>query len=107
MNFSKLMLKSRFTVKTHKSFNRLSNIVLRVVVFISFILLNVLSQIVDETGIVITATSERITIGNVYFNGNISIYRSTIVFKFESLSISTSKLVVHRLMSINQLSFVL
>ncbi len=48
--FSKLMLKSRSTAKIHKSLSRLSDIVLRVVVFISFILLNVLSHVVDETG---------------------------------------------------------
>jgi hypothetical protein len=55
MSCSKLMLKSRPTASTHKSLKRVSDIVLRVVVFISLILLNVLSQVVDETGIVMVA----------------------------------------------------
>jgi hypothetical protein len=49
------MLKSRSTVRTHKSLNRLSDIVLRVVTFISFVSLNVLLQVIDETGIAMAA----------------------------------------------------
>jgi hypothetical protein len=49
------MLKARSTAKTHKSLNRVSDILLRVVVFISFILLNVLLRVVEETGIVMAA----------------------------------------------------
>jgi len=70
MSCSKLMLKSRSTARTHKSLNRVSDIVLRVVVFISFILLNVLSQVVDETGIVKAAVIRN---GKQNFNhGNFS-----------------------------------
>ncbi len=72
MSFSKLMLKSRSTAKTHKSLSRLSDIVLRVVVFISFILLNVLSHVVDETGIIIAAMIRDIIVGNSSFSGNSS-----------------------------------
>ena len=50
MSFSKSTLKSRSTAKTHKSLNLISDIVLRVFVLISFILLNVLPHVVDETG---------------------------------------------------------
>ena len=50
MSFSKSILKSRSTAKTHKSLNLISDIVLRVFVLISFILLNVLPHVVDETG---------------------------------------------------------
>ncbi len=69
MSFSKLMLKSRSTAKTHKSLSRLSDIVLRVVIFISFILLNVLSHVVDETGSH-TAIIRDIIVGNPCFSGN-------------------------------------
>jgi hypothetical protein len=62
--------------------------------------------VVDETGIVIAATTRCVTVGNACFNGNISTYKSTIVFKFESFT-STSELVIHCITSTNQLSFVL
>ncbi len=71
MNFSKLMLKSRSTAKIHKSLSRLSDIALRVVVFISFILLNVLSHVVDKTGSH-TAIIRNIIVGNPCFSGNSS-----------------------------------
>ncbi len=64
------MLKSRSTARTRKSLNRASDIVLRVIVFISFILLNVLSQVVDETGIAMAAMIRNIVVGNTCFNGN-------------------------------------
>jgi hypothetical protein len=69
MSFPKVMLKSRSTAKVHKSLSRLSDIVLRVVVFISFILLNVLSHLVDETGSH-TAIIRDIIVGNPCFSGN-------------------------------------
>ena len=53
MSFSKSIAKARSTAKTHKSLNRLSDIVLCVVVLINFILLNVLSQVLVEIGTVI------------------------------------------------------
>jgi hypothetical protein len=68
MSFSKLMLKSRSTDKTNKSISRLSDIVLRVVVFISFILLNILSYVVDETGLVIAAMIRDIIVRNLCFS---------------------------------------
>jgi hypothetical protein len=64
------MLKSRSTARTHKSLNRVSDIVLRLVVFMNFILLNVISQVVDETGIVMAAVIRNIVVGNAWFNGN-------------------------------------
>jgi len=70
MSFSKLMLKSRSTAIIHKSLSRLSDIVLRVVVFISFILLNVLSHVVDETGS--HTAIIRDIVGNPCFSGNSS-----------------------------------
>jgi hypothetical protein len=81
------MLKSRSTAKTHKSSNRVSDIVLRVVVFINFILLNVLSQVVEETGTVIAAIRRNIIVGNAFFSGNNSTYRSIILSNFESFNI--------------------
>jgi hypothetical protein len=71
MNFSKLMLKSRSTAKIQKLLSRLSDIVLRVVVSISFILLNVLSHVVDETGSH-TAIIRDVIVGNPCFSGNSS-----------------------------------
>jgi hypothetical protein len=68
MSFSKLMFKSRSTDKTHKSISQLSDIVLRVVVFISFILLNILSYVVDETGLVIAAMIRDIIVRNLCFS---------------------------------------
>jgi len=72
MSFSKLILKSRSTAKTHILLSRLSDIVLRVFVFIIFILLNVLSHVVDETGIVIEAMIRNIIVRNPSFSGNSS-----------------------------------
>ncbi len=66
MNFSKLIVKSRSTARIHKSSNRVFDIVLRVVVFISFILLSFLSQVVEETGIVIAAITRDIIVGNAF-----------------------------------------
>jgi hypothetical protein len=69
-SFPKLMLKSCSKDKMHKSLNRISIIVLRTCVFINFILLNVLSHVVDETGIVIAAMTRDIIVGNAGLNGN-------------------------------------
>jgi hypothetical protein len=65
-SFPKLMSKSRSTDKIH----RISIIVLRTCVFINFMLLNFLSHVVDETGIVIAAMTRDIIIGNASINGN-------------------------------------
>ena len=57
MSFSKSMLRSSSAAKTHK-FNLISDIVSRAVALISFILRNVLSHVVDETGILIPAATK-------------------------------------------------
>jgi hypothetical protein len=57
VSFSKSMLRSSSAAKTHK-FHLISDIVSRAVVLISFILRNVLSHVVDETGILIPAATK-------------------------------------------------
>jgi hypothetical protein len=56
---------------------------LRAVVLIYFILLNVRSIIVDDTGIVNAPTIRDITVGNACLNGKTSKYNSTIFYDFD------------------------
>jgi len=65
------------------------DILLRATVLISFLLLKVLSVVVDDTGIVIVPISERI-LRNACWNGKTSKYRSIIVFGFNCFNIGFS-----------------
>lgn len=90
MTFSRSMSKSRSIAKTHKSLNRLSDILLRVFVLINFILLNVRSHVVEETGMVSATRRIDITLGKACFNGNSSMYSSTMFSSCFSFSIGFS-----------------
>ena len=90
MTFSRSMSKSRSIAKIHKSLNRPSDILLRVFVLINFILLNVRSHVVEETGMVNATMRSDITLGKACFNGNSSIYKSTMLSSCFSFSIGFS-----------------
>ena len=65
-----------------KSLSLVSGILSHAVVLMSFILLNVRSVVVDDTGSVIAPVSSDMIVGKVCGNGRVSKYKSIIFFDF-------------------------
>ena len=66
------------------------DILLRATVLMSFVLLKVVSVVVDDTGIVIVPIRTERILGNACWNGKTSKYRSIIVFGFNCFNIGFS-----------------
>ncbi len=90
ITFSRSITKSCSIAKMHKSLSRTFDMLLRVFVLISFILLKVHSHVVEEIGIVSATRRSDITVGKACFNGNNSIYKATILSNFLSFNIGFS-----------------
>jgi len=84
------MRKSLSIASNDKSLTLLSNILLRAIVLMSFILLKVLSVVVDDTGIVSAPIRSGKILGNACLNGKNSKYKSIIVFGFNCFKIGLS-----------------
>ena len=84
------MQKSLPITSNDKSLSLLWDIMLCATVLMSFLLLEVLSVVVDDTGIVIVPVKSYRILGNACFNDKTSKYKSTILFDFNYFNIGLS-----------------